>query len=139
MTGGAATTDSAPVDLATPVDLADGRARPPAIVRAGDARFEVLSPLLIRLEYSPSGRFEDRPSVNAVDRDLPVPRYRTTVSRGWITIRTRRALLRYRLGSGPFTPTPKMPSGRMDAPWAITSRDSKGASRSSKASGVKRQ
>jgi len=104
VTGGAATTDSAPVDLATPVDLADGRARPPAIVRAGDARFEVLSPLLIRLEYSPSGRFEDRPSVNAVDRDLPVPRYRTTVSRGWITIRTRRALLRYRLGSGPFTP-----------------------------------
>jgi hypothetical protein len=95
--------DTAPVDLATPVDMAAGVARPSAVVRAGDARIEVLGPTLLRLEYSPSGTFEDAPTVNAVDRRTAVPRYRTSVSGGWLTIRTTRATLRYQVGSGPFT------------------------------------
>ncbi|MGH6878594.1 MAG: hypothetical protein ACREHV_14625, partial [Rhizomicrobium sp.] len=40
--------DSSPVDLATPVDIANGSAHPSAIVRAGAARIEVLSPTLLR-------------------------------------------------------------------------------------------
>jgi hypothetical protein len=101
---GAASSDSSPVDLTTPVDMANGPARPSAVVRAGDARIEVLSPTLLRLEYSPTGSFENRPTVNAVDRNLPVPAYRSGVSGGWLTVRTSRAVLRYRVGSGPFTP-----------------------------------
>jgi hypothetical protein len=84
--------------------MADGLAHRSAVVRSGDARFEVLSPTLIRLEYSPSGSFENSPTVNAVDRRMPVPPYSTHVSAGWLTLRTGRATLRYKVGSGPFTP-----------------------------------
>ena len=101
---GAATSDASPVDLATPVDMANGTAHQSAIVRAGNARIEVLSPTLLRLEYSPTGHFENSPTVNALDRRLPVPPYRTEVSGGWLTVRTSQASLRYRVGSGPFTP-----------------------------------
>ncbi len=95
--------DTSPVNLSTPVDMGDGVAHQSAVVHAGPARFEVLSPTLIRLEYSPSGRFENRPTVNALDRRLPVPSYRTRVSGGRLTIRTARATLTYKVGSGPFT------------------------------------
>jgi hypothetical protein len=91
-----------PVDLSTPVDMAAGVAHPSAVVRSGDARIEVLSPTLLRLEYSPTAHFEDRPTVNAVNRRMPVPHYTATVSGGWLTVRTSQATLRYRVGSGPF-------------------------------------
>ncbi len=100
---GEATSDTAPADLAAHVDLSDGLAHASAIVRSGDARIEVLAPTLLRLEYSPTAHFENAPTVNAVDRRFPVPPYRTEVSHGWLTVRTSRAVLRYRVGSGPFT------------------------------------
>ena len=55
------TSDRSPVDLATPIDLGDGMANQSAIVRSGDVRIEVLSPTLLRLEYSPTGHFENLP------------------------------------------------------------------------------
>jgi hypothetical protein len=100
---GAATTDTSPVDLATRVDMAEGPANRSAVVRAGDARIEVLSPTLLRLEYSPTAHFENSPTVNAIDRRMPVPPYTAHVSGGWLTVRTHRAVLRYKVGSGPFT------------------------------------
>jgi hypothetical protein len=101
--GARATTDRSPVDLATPVDFGAGVAEPSAIVNAGLARFEVLTPTLVRLEYSPTKRFENRPTVNVVDRRMAVPRYLVRRSGGWLTIQTAGMVLRYRLGSGPFT------------------------------------
>jgi len=101
--GAPAASDMSPVNLSTPVHMANGPAHRSAVVRSGDARIEVLSPTLLRLEYSPSGAFEDRPTVNAVDRRMPVPRYREGVSDGWLTVRTSRVTLRYKVGSGPFT------------------------------------
>jgi hypothetical protein len=95
--------DTSPVNLATPVDMAKAVAHRSAIVRSGDARIEVLSPTLLRLEYSPSGDFENSPTVNALNRRMPVPSYSAHVSRGWLTVQTSRASLRYRVGSGPFT------------------------------------
>ena len=95
--------DRSPVNLATPVDMAAGMAHESAIVRSGHARIEVLSPTLLRLEYSPSGDFVNVPSVNALNRRMPVPSYSTGVSDGWLTVRTSRAVLRYKVGSGPFT------------------------------------
>ena len=100
----AATSPTSPVNLATPVNLGQAVANRDATVTAGDARFEVLGTGLIRLEYSASGTFEDLPTVNVVDRRIAVPRYTATTSGGWLTIRTATARLRYRLGSGPFTP-----------------------------------
>ena len=70
----------------------------------GNARFEVITPTLIRLEYAGDGQFTDTPTFNVPSRDFAVPHYTTDVSNGWREIRTDRLLLRYREGSGPFTP-----------------------------------
>jgi hypothetical protein len=100
---GASTGDTAPVNLSTPVDTAAGLAHRSAIVHLGAVRIEVLTPTLLRLEYSPSEHFEDGPTVNAVDRRMPVPSYSHGVSDGWLTVRTSEVTLRYKVGSGPFT------------------------------------
>jgi Glycosyl hydrolases family 31 TIM-barrel domain/Glycosyl hydrolase family 31 C-terminal domain/Domain of unknown function (DUF5110)/NPCBM-associated, NEW3 domain of alpha-galactosidase/IPT/TIG domain len=103
-TTAAATTDTSPVNLSTKVNMADGKARLGATVTAGDARFEVLAPDVIRLEYSPGGDFLDQPTFNVLDRNFPVPPYSVTRGGGWLTIRTSGMVLRYELGSGAFTP-----------------------------------
>jgi hypothetical protein len=100
----AASSPASPVNIATPVDFGAAKAAPAATVVAGDARFEVLGNGLIRMEYAPSGSFEDAPTVNALNRRFAVPRYRVSRSGGWLTITTSEATLRYRLGSGPFDP-----------------------------------
>jgi alpha-glucosidase (family GH31 glycosyl hydrolase) len=73
-------------------------------VRSGDARFEVLSPTLIRMEYAGEGRFTDAATFNAIGRDDfgPTP-FTHKVKDGWLTIATDRLTLRYKVGSGPFT------------------------------------
>ena len=104
-TPGAATTDTSPVNLSTHVDAAAGKAAQRATVLAGDARFEVLAPDVVRMEYSPTGDFLDQPTFTVLDRDFAVPQYTETESDGWLTLRTSSLVLRYRLGSGPFGPT----------------------------------
>lgn len=80
----------------------EGRAATAATVTRGQARFTVLTPRLIRLEWSPSGRFVDAPSQVFIDRDQPVPRFTTTVERGKLVIRTDALELSYTLDSGRF-------------------------------------
>jgi hypothetical protein len=73
-------------------------------VRSGDARFEVLSPTLIRMEYAGDGKFTDAATFNAVGRDgFGRTRFTDKVAGGWLTIDTDRLTLRYKVGSGPFT------------------------------------
>lgn len=72
-------------------------------IRAGDARFQVLSPTLIRLEYAADGAFEDRPTQTAVDRGGEAGRVTSTVEDGRLVIRTEALTLSYVRGSGPFT------------------------------------
>ncbi|MFJ9833347.1 TIM-barrel domain-containing protein [Streptomyces sp. NPDC101169] len=81
---------------------ADGHARIPSVT-SGDARFQILSPTLIRTEYAGDGRFTDEPTFNAIGRAgfTPAP-YTATTSDGWLTVRTSAMSLRYRVGSGPF-------------------------------------
>jgi hypothetical protein len=101
---GTAARDTSPVDLATPVSMGAGVAHRSAIVHVGPVRVEVLTPTLLRLEYSPTQRFEDSPTVNALNRRMPVPPYSFSTSGGRLTVRTAKATLRYKIGSGPFTP-----------------------------------
>ncbi len=77
-------------------------ANPDAIVRSGTVRFTLLTPQLIRLEWSATGTFEDRPSLVFLNRQLPVPQFRTQVANGWLIITTERLALRYRQDSGQF-------------------------------------
>src|SRR5437763_10694870 len=86
------------------VAVTDPAAARSDVVRAGAARFEVLTPTLIRLEYAQDGRFENRRTMTTAGEGRPrVPRYEASRARGWLTIRTAAATLCYRLGSGPFT------------------------------------
>ncbi|HKN52747.1 MAG TPA: TIM-barrel domain-containing protein, partial [Amycolatopsis sp.] len=79
-------------------------AAPSNTVVDGSARFQVLSPTLVRVEYAGNGGFEDRPTFNAVNRNFPVPSFTTAVENGTRVIRTGKLTLRYRQNSGPFSP-----------------------------------
>ncbi|HEY3868321.1 MAG TPA: TIM-barrel domain-containing protein [Actinocrinis sp.] len=98
--------DTSPVDLATPINLANGVAKQGAVVTSGSTtRFEVLTSGVVRLEYSPTGSFLDTPTWNVIDRNLPVPAYSAVVSGSVLTISTSAMVVRYEVGSGPFGPT----------------------------------
>ncbi len=90
---------AATVTVATPATAAPRG----QTVTAGNARFQVLSPTVIRTEYAGDGRFTDAATFNAVGRTgfTPTP-YTSTVSGGVLTIRTSATTLTYRLDSGPF-------------------------------------
>ncbi|MFL6156495.1 MAG: TIM-barrel domain-containing protein [Marmoricola sp.] len=72
------------------------------VVTDGRARFEVITPTLIRLEYAADGRFENRPTMTVPRSNRPVPSYSTSVEGGWRVIRTGAVVLRWRRGSGSF-------------------------------------
>ena len=62
-------------------------ADPKAIVTIGNARFTVLTPQLIRMEWSADGKFEDHASLVFINRRLPVPKYTTsTVKLGGVHV-----------------------------------------------------
>ena len=72
-------------------------------VTEGDARFQVLSPTLIRTEFAPGGAFTDAATFNVVGRDsFAATPYTTTRDDGWLTIDTGEARVRYEIGSGSF-------------------------------------
>jgi len=98
-----ATSDTSPVNLSNNINMANGTAAARATVISGDARFEVLTPEVIRMEYSPSGSFLNDPTFDILDRNFTVPAYTSSVSGGWLTITTSQLTLRYQVGSGPFT------------------------------------
>ncbi len=66
----------------------------------GKARFQVVTPTLIRLEYAEDGRFEDRPTLTLGARPETATHYSSTVEHGWRVIRTSRVELRWRRGGG---------------------------------------
>ena len=70
-------------------------ANPKAEVVFGKARFTVLTPQLIRMEWSEDGRFEDRATLGIVNRDLPVPAFKASVGKSKVTIRTEALTLVY--------------------------------------------
>ncbi len=76
------------------------RADPQAVVVSGGARFTVLTPSLIRLEWSPSAKFEDRASLVFINRRLSVPKFEVQKEDGWLVLRTSELALRYREGGG---------------------------------------
>ncbi len=98
-----ATSDTSPVNLSNNINMANGTAASQATVVEGDARFEVLAPEVIRMEYSPTGSFLDDPTFDIIDRDFTVPAYTSSVSDGLLTITTSQMTLSYQLGSGPFS------------------------------------
>src|SRR5579863_6684394 len=78
-----------------------------AVVRAGSARFTVLTPQLIRVEWAKDGKFEDHASFAFVNRALPVPAFTRQVGPGnRVLLKTSALTLVYDPGNtdGKFTP-----------------------------------
>ena len=70
----------------------------------GSVRFTVLSPTLIRMEYSPSSQFVDAPTAVVVNRNWPQAASKVAVKNGWTETSTDKMTVRYKNGSGSFTP-----------------------------------
>ena len=75
------------------------QADPQAMVTSGKARFTVLTPRMIRIQYSATQQFEDRATFAVVNRRLPVPAYTTREEGGYLYIETEALTLRYKVGS----------------------------------------
>ena len=73
-----------------------------AVVTSGNARFTVLTPQLIRMEWSADGQFEDRATLTFVNRETPVPEFKVRESRSKLTITTPALTLTY-LKNGKFS------------------------------------
>ena len=74
-----------------------------AVVYAGEnARFTVLTPQLVRMEWSEDGVFEDRASLTFINRELPVPEFKVKKTSRQLTIRTNDLVLTYKVEKGPF-------------------------------------
>jgi len=74
------------------------------VVVSGDARFEVVTPTLVRVQHAAGGRFDDRLTTTTVPRNGTPPPYTVDRADGWLVLTTDRLTLRYREGSGGFTP-----------------------------------
>ncbi len=103
-------TQSAPIAEPAPgqgdEEAGNPLADPKAIVILGKARFTVLTPQLIRMEWSANGKFEDRASLVFINRRLPVPPFthQLTDNGHKLIIKTDALTLTYLLvGDGRFT------------------------------------
>jgi alpha-glucosidase (family GH31 glycosyl hydrolase) len=79
--------------------VADAR----AVVVSGEARFTVLTPQLIRLEWSKDSTFEDHASLVFINRRVPVPSFTIRTEGEWLVIETDKLVLRYKKDSGKFS------------------------------------
>jgi alpha-glucosidase len=79
-------------------------ADPKAIVILGHARFTILTPQLIRMEWADDGKFEDHASFVFLNRQLPVPRFTHELTGANLTIKTDALTLTYQpKGNGRFS------------------------------------
>ena len=77
---------------------------PSQVVVDGPARFEILSPGLIRLEYAGDKQFQDSGTFNMIGRDnFARTHFSTYVKKGVRVIQTGNVTLKYLEGSGPFS------------------------------------
>ncbi len=81
-------------------------ADPRAVVVVGNARFTVLTPEMIRIEWAADGKFEDHASFVFINRRLPVPKFSKEEAGRKLTLKTSALTLTYDGSSadGRFTP-----------------------------------
>eukprot|EP01084_Bolivina_argentea_P023375 43600_1 len=73
-----------------------------SIVKTNTARFTVLTDNLIRMEYDPTGTFDDRASTSIINRYLPSPQFTSSTSNNTVKISTKYLTLTYN-ENGPFS------------------------------------
>jgi alpha-glucosidase (family GH31 glycosyl hydrolase) len=87
-----------------PCVAAAGGAEGTTTVVSGKARFQFLTPSLVRLEWSPAGTFTDAPTAVVQRRDWRPVQVAQREEGGWLMLASDTLTLRYRVGSGEFTP-----------------------------------
>ncbi|MFT3979472.1 MAG: glycoside hydrolase family 31 protein [Ferruginibacter sp.] len=75
-----------------------------AIVEWGNARFTLLTPQMIRMEYHPLRHFENKASQVVLNRNLPVPSFKTVKTGNEMTISTAALVLHFINDGQPFSP-----------------------------------
>lgn len=85
-------------------------------VIAKDVRFTVISPSLVRLEYSPTSQFVDEKSILVQNRDWGTPPFSVQEEKGWLILKTNMLTLRYKLGSGAFN------KDNLEITWVLEGR-----------------
>ena len=75
---------------------------PGAVVSGPQVRFTVLTSRLLRMEYSPAGQFEDRPSQAFWQRHLPLPEFQLCSTPESIEIETEYLHLHYQISAKGF-------------------------------------
>lgn len=85
------------------VQSANGKAAEEAIVTCGNARFTVLTPSMIRMEYSESGNFNDNKTLSIVNRNLPVPNFKKSAGKKNVKIDTGNLILDYKDDGNSFS------------------------------------
>ena len=93
-------------------------ANPDAVVTVGKARFTVLTPEMIRIQYSGRSQFEDRATFAVVNRRLPVPQFTKEQKDGYLYIKTSALTLKYKTGEE-LTSHPS-PNGQQPMPLTIS-------------------
>jgi alpha-glucosidase len=84
--------------------VTDPVADPNAVITLGKARFTVLTPQLIRMEWAADGKFEDHASFVFLNRRLLAPKFEQAVAGNKLTIKTSALTLTYASGpDGRFT------------------------------------
>ncbi|WP_295728465.1 glycoside hydrolase family 31 protein [uncultured Muribaculum sp.] len=73
-----------------------------AIVTCGNARFTILTPQMVRMEWSADGKWEDNKSLTFINRNLDVPRFKKSTSKKGATITTDALTLKYKNDGRPF-------------------------------------
>jgi alpha-glucosidase (family GH31 glycosyl hydrolase) len=78
---------------------------PEAVISGQNVRFTVLTNRLIRMEYSPSGEFEDHASQAIWYRNQPAPKFDLIANQARIEIETQHLHLHYQVSHQGFTST----------------------------------
>ncbi|MDD4968982.1 MAG: glycoside hydrolase family 31 protein [Paludibacter sp.] len=73
-------------------------------VTDGNARFTLLTPHMVRMEYDSTGKFVDSRSFVAINRDLPAVSFTKKQQGKLLILKTSYLEIRYKTGSGKFTP-----------------------------------
>lgn len=68
-----------------------------------NVRFTVLESGLVRLEWNEKNVFNDHATFLVVNRQLPVPVFKSRTESGWFVLETSALTVRYQLNSGKFT------------------------------------
>jgi alpha-glucosidase (family GH31 glycosyl hydrolase) len=107
---GPATASAAPQHIASE-SVTNPIADPRAVIVVGKARFTVLTPEMIRMEWAADGKFENHASFVFINRHLPVPKFESAVTKSGgpvqqLRLKTSALTLTYDAssGNGKFTP-----------------------------------